>query len=247
MKGKIIYQPDGKAFEYCHWAANFYNGCSNGCDYCFNNKGLNAATVGGLNVRLKKTLIDEQTAFELFKADLDKFGQQIIDEDSAIHFNFVSDPCLPETLPLNWACIEYALSKGVPCQVLTKRADWLGESCVQKALCIGKGGLLKVGFTLTGHDEREPGASPTIQRIQAMKILHDTGICTWASMEPIISPDRSYQIIDATKEFCLHYKIGIMSGARSYGVQEIRELVSKVQALGLPSVYWKDSLVKFIQ
>lgn len=40
-------------------------------------------------------------------------------------FTFVSDPCLPVTIALNTMCIDYAISQGVPCQILTKRADWL--------------------------------------------------------------------------------------------------------------------------
>ena len=117
---KAIYQPEGKAREYSAWACNLYNGCPNACYYCYNNKGITKSKVGGTNVRLKKCLVDEKTALSIFKEELDRYKESII-HDGYLHFNFVSDPCLPETIELNWSCIDYALSKGVLCQVLTKR------------------------------------------------------------------------------------------------------------------------------
>ena len=31
----VIYEPKGKAGEYSKLAANIYNGCGHGCEYCF--------------------------------------------------------------------------------------------------------------------------------------------------------------------------------------------------------------------
>lgn len=241
---QIIYPPGGKAGEYAPWAANFYNGCCNGCIYCFNNTGLMSGTLGGLQVRLKKTLIDEQTAFQIFCKDLDKYHDKII-EDGPLHFNFVSDPCLPETIELNWKCIEYALAHGVPVQVLTKRADWLNHPSVQKAL--GYLNLLAVGFSLTGCDDLEPGASTNDQRIWAMQVLHNAGIHTWASIEPIIDPTKSLDMVARTIDCCDHFKIGILSGKKAYNSQNIRDFVVKVNNLHPKSVYWKESLRKFVE
>lgn len=173
---KCIYKPNGKAGEYSAWACNLYNGCSHNCSYCYNNHSLMAATVGGSNVRLKKSLVDEATAFQIFCSELGKYRDDII-VDGALHFNFVSDPCIPETIVLSWKCIDFALSKGVPCQVLTKSADWLENPIVQNALA--HTGLLKVDFSLTGCDDLEPDASPNDERIGAMQALHQAGIPTW--------------------------------------------------------------------
>ena len=63
-------------------------------------------TLGGTNVRLKKPLIDEKTAFQIFQKELDKSKDDII-KDGGLHFNFVSDPCLPQTtseLDLYYLC-----------------------------------------------------------------------------------------------------------------------------------------------
>lgn len=40
VKGALIYQPQGAAGEYAKWAINLYNGCYNGCTYCYNRRGV---------------------------------------------------------------------------------------------------------------------------------------------------------------------------------------------------------------
>ena len=241
---KIIYRPAGKAGEYSPWAANFYNGCHNMCTYCYCNQGLLAKTLGGTDVRLKKSLVDETTAYDIFCKELDKYKNEII-KDGGLHFNFVSDPCLPQTIDLNWKCIEHALLQGVPVQVLTKRADWLDYPTVQCALSYHE--LLKVGLTLTGRDDLEPEASPNLDRIKAMQMLHDAGVFTWASCEPIIEPQRSLEMIELSIDCCDHYKIGILSGKKSYSPQDIRDFVTAVKALNPKDVAWKNSLLEFVQ
>ena len=36
----MIYQPQGAAGGYAKWAINLYHGCSNGCTYCYNRRGV---------------------------------------------------------------------------------------------------------------------------------------------------------------------------------------------------------------
>ena len=240
---KIIYKPTGPAGEYSPWAANFYNGCHNMCTYCYCNKGFLAKTLGGTDVRLKKSLVDETTAYDIFCKELDKHKAEII-KDGSLHFNFVSDPCLPSTIKLNWKCIDYALEQGVPVQVLTKRAGWIYTMPVENAL-ENHPELLKIGFTLTGCDDLEQGASPNLARIAAMRILHDEGIFTWASCEPIIDPKRTYKMIQKSLDCCDHYKIGILSGKKDYSPQDIRDFVTAVNALNPKDVYWKRSLLEY--
>lgn len=45
-KGNLIYQPKGPAGEYAKWAINLYNGCSNGCTYCYNRRGVMSHAFG---------------------------------------------------------------------------------------------------------------------------------------------------------------------------------------------------------
>ena len=241
--GKAIYEPSGKAAEYSNWACNLYNGCPHSCTYCFNDHNIMAGTLGGNIVSLKKSLVDTETAFKIFVSELTRHRETII-KDGGLHFNFVSDPCLPETIELNVRCMDEVQSQGVFCKVLTKRADWLHHPVVQNAL--SHKGLISVGFTLTGRDDLEPGASSNMERVHAMAELHNAGISTWASIEPVIDPVLSFAMIVETLGFCDHYKIGILSGKKDYTPQQIRDFVAKVQSLGHTSVYWKESLREFI-
>ncbi len=241
--GKAIYEPSGKTAEYSNWACNLYNGCPHSCTYCFNDHNIMAGTLGGNIVSLKKSLVDTETAFKIFVSELTRHRETII-KDGGLHFNFVSDPCLPETIELNFRCMDEAQSQGVFCKVLTKRADWLHHPAVQNAL--SHKGLISVGFTLTGRDDLEPGASSNMERVHAMAELHNAGISTWASIEPVIDPALSFAMIVETLGFCDHYKIGILSGKKDYTPQQIRDFVAQVQSLGHTSVYWKESLREFI-
>ena len=40
VKVALIYQPQGAAGKYAKWAINLYHGCSNGCTYCYNRRGV---------------------------------------------------------------------------------------------------------------------------------------------------------------------------------------------------------------
>ena len=193
---------------------------------------------------MKKSLVDETTAYDIFCKELDKHKAEII-KDGSLHFNFVSDPCLPSTIKLNWKCINHALEQGVPVQVLTKRAGWLYSAPVEDAFNHPE--LLKIGFTLTGCDDLEPGASPNFVRIAAMRFLHEAGFYTWASCEPIIDPKRTLKMIQKSLDCCDHYKIGILSGKKSYSPQDIRNFVADVNALNPKDVAWKRSLLEFIK
>lgn len=44
--GILLYQPKGAAGEYAKWALNLYNGCSHGCTYCYNRRGVQSHAFG---------------------------------------------------------------------------------------------------------------------------------------------------------------------------------------------------------
>ena len=74
-------------------------------------------------------------------------------------------------------------------------------------------GRVKVGATLTFNNESisrqwEPGARSTEDRLAALRILHDAGVKTWASIEPVIVPSESLAIIEASLPYCDAYKVG---------------------------------------
>lgn len=247
----IIYKPKGKAAEYAPWAANFYNGCSNRCEYCYNRHCQAKALLGKDEPTLKKAFKDEVQAFEVFRKELGRKADQIR-RDGGLFFNFVSDPCLPETWKLNLNCISYAILIDVPCRVLTKRAEAARILDPYNVFLLeDEYDYLKVGFTLTGRDDLEPGASTNAERIEAMKALYEKGVSTWASIEPVIDIVASSKMIADSVEWCDEYRIGLLSGKKTYTPAQIKEWMAATERLVVKAYHrklvWKDSVLKFVE
>ncbi|GHT09085.1 hypothetical protein FACS189426_06420 [Bacteroidia bacterium] len=256
FKGKAIYSPKGKASEYAKYACNFYVGCSNGCTYCYCKKGILAGTMGCDTPTLKKCFKDENHALEIFEKELKKNLSEL--QKHGLFFSFTTDPMLSE---MNMKNGEHITIKALaiacyykcPVKILTKRADilhkFINPEFEELRFVIDKyRPLIAIGFTLTGHDELEPNASPNEQRIEAMKKLHDAGFKTFASIEPVINFESSYYIIIQTLYKCCDlYKIGLESG-KKYDKKQLVEFMNKVikvtsQYYGV-KIYFKDSLLK---
>ena len=121
IKGALIYQPQGAAGEYAKWAINLYHGCSNGCTYCYNRRGVLSHVFGDKPelaapiIKLREKLLNKDmknrgiTAREniypsavfwngLFAAqrlileDLAKIGEDKIRKDGGIFFSSTCDP-----------------------------------------------------------------------------------------------------------------------------------------------------------
>lgn len=243
FNGKAIYNPNGKAGEYAAWACNFFTGCSNNCEYCYCKKGF-LAKVWSDKPQLKKCFKDKDHALEIFTREIDANLEAL--QASGIFYTFTSDPMLPETIDLTMEAIFVALSRGIPAQILTKRADFLDHPTIQKFKLLSD--KIAWGFTLTGHDELEPGASSNVERIHAMKRLHSMGYKTFASIEPVVDFPSAFSMINLTRGFCDLYKIGLMSGKR-YNSTERSEadflLALLKDAPG--KFYLKDSLIKLLE
>jgi len=248
---KAIYQPSGAAKEYGLWACNLYNGCSNRCDYCYNRHCPQSITLGGDTPTIKKSLCNEGMAYLIFCHEFEDCKEQII-RDGGLFFSFVSDPMLPETRALSMRCAEYAMFNRCPVTILTKcyvPTEW-AERWKD---------YLKVGFTLTGMDEMEHSPLDTIGRMRCMQELHDKGVRTWASIEPVIDLNAAYYVFYKSLPFCDEYKIGL---ATKIGIKfdefDVKYFVRKVEnaAEGFyytlrreedrKQIYWKDSIKKYI-
>ena len=202
--GKAIYQPSGKAAEYGEWACNFHIGCSNWCDYCYCSKALHPG-LWSSTVTLKKAFKDEQDAIAVFKKELSINLQAL--RGAGLFFSFTTDPLLPETMELTAQGVKTCVENGVNVKVLTKRADFIDNFF---GLLTSYGNFdedqyrehTAFGFTLTGHDELERGASSNIERIGAMEELHNRGYRIFASIEPIVDFPSSMQMIKGSLPSC---------------------------------------------
>ncbi len=245
MSKLAIYTPKGKAQEYSFFASNFYNGCEGDCSYCFLKEfpfSINWST----KPTLKATLINPKEAIRIFEKEL--MANLIELQKHGLFFNFSSDPFLKATQQLTLQAAILCNNHDIPCKFLTKQAEWTNNSHLLRVVTWNP--QSSVGFTLTGRDEHEPGCAPNRQRIKAMKKLFNGGVITYASIEPIIDFGSSEAMISQTKHFCTHYKIGLQSH-KKHKPEEIRVFMNKVNIHlsfsnvdPVPTVYWKDGLLK---
>lgn len=244
---KAIYQPKNKAAEYAEWACNFYVGCSCQCHYCYLRKGRGAAILGGNKPRLKKCFKNENDLEVIFRNELFKNIEEL--RKHGLFFSFTTDPCLSETIDQTIYAVRLCANNGIPVKILTKKADILMKNLDRFWFYSKKSdalNLIAFGFTLTGHDELETGASTNAERIEAMRKLHDAGFKTWASIEPIIDLPTSFKMICDTNCICDLYKIGLESG-KKYDKKELNKFISGVieqVKFSEAKVYFKDSILK---
>jgi DNA repair photolyase len=245
FNGKAIYQPKGKAAEYSEWACNFYVGCSNGCEYCYCKKGILSGTMGGENPTLKKCFKDEEHALEIFnrelKANLDDLRV------NGLFFSFTTDPMLVETIKLTALATKECIKLNIPVKILTKSVkfihyeNWFFDYLPPISSHIQS--LIAFGFTLTGHDELEKGASTNAERIEAMRKLHEAGFKNFASIEPIINFADSLSMIEQAAPYCNLFKIGLKSGEKHH-FELIRAFMEEVlEIIPATNIYFKDTLL----
>jgi len=277
---KILSRPKGNAEEYGRWSVNAYKGCSNLCDYCYLKKGVWKKELGGSIPVLKKdTSLYKTDAVEkgcvegghaawFFARDDIKQHRDEIIRDGGLFMTFTSDPCLPETRWTFFSIASSCVMMKVPVVFLTKRADFIDSADYQKIILpnkvFGAHRYMAFGWTLTGHDELEPQASPNADRIEAMGKVHADGFHVWASIEPVIDFDASYRMIQqALDAGCQHFKIGLLTNNtrvvrkdfsfgehqfKAFDLAECCQFVGYVMELteGRATVYWKQSFVDFI-
>lgn len=249
FKGKSLYRPTGKAGEYSAWACNFYTGCSNNCSYCYCKRGV-MSHVWSDEPMLKRCFKDNDHAIAVFEKEM----LANIDElrKTGIFFSFTTDPMIPgKTLELTMEAVSLALRNDVPVQILTKRADWL-DADAWKVMCATINPDYKriaVGFTLTRRDDLEPGASPHMERIAAMKRCHELGCHTFASVEPIVDIANSEWAMSDAYPYCELFKVGLMSGGAKPDKYELKRLVDRwnntLDKSG-KKIYWKQSVVDYL-
>lgn len=252
LNGKAIYSPKGAAAEYGKAGCNFYNGCPHNCSYCYLKRGVTSKTLGKTDVTLKKCFHNEQHALEVFHKEL--FRDLDYLKQTGIFFSFSTDPLIEQTQLLTLCAAKAAVLQGVPVKILTKASGYREWTSILGELNEEQRRMIAFGFTLTGCDDMEPGAPSNAERIRAMKELHFCGFRTFASIEPVINPDKSLEIIGATTNHCDLYLVGLRSGVKSdyYKPEAVLRLYCQVMGMCVSlerpvKVYWKESVRNYFR
>lgn len=196
-----IYETKGRAREYSELACNLYRGCGHHCIYCYAPKATFQDRDKFANPELRKGVLQQ------LEKDAAKLAQK--NETRPVLLCFTTDPyqMLDCEYQLTRQAIEILHENNLSVTILTK-----GGKRAERDFDLLQPGD-QFATTLTFLDKKrslqwEPGAAIPEERIESLKRAHELGIKTWVSLEPVIDPDESIEIVRQTHSFVDLYKVG---------------------------------------
>jgi len=200
----IIYEPKGRAREYSPYACNLYIGCSHCCRYCYAPHALQRSAEAYFGVPQPR-----KNVLSSLEQDLKSGAYQ-----KQILLSFIGDVYCDnaDNSRTTREALQLLNRYNAPVAVLSKGGDkMLRDMDVFKAF----NGRIAVGSTLTFFDENksrewESGAALPAERLEVLKQIHQSGVRTFASFEPVIDPEESLKLIEQTlrDDSVDYYKIG---------------------------------------
>lgn len=197
----IIYEPTGRAREYAALAANLYAGCSHGCKYCYAPAALRRDKDSfHTNPHPRVKILTE------FKKDCQRLQGK---NASPILFSFTTDPYQPcdEIHQITRQGIKLLHEHGLAVEILTKG----GMRATRDFDLLTERDAFATTLTFLNHADSakwEPLAATPADRMKAMKEAYGRGIPVWASLEPVLDPEQSLEIIRQTHTFVDLFKVG---------------------------------------
>lgn len=171
--------------EYGDYTINYVQGCAHGCKYpcyAFTMK-KRFGQVKSYEEWCRPFLVSN--TLELLEQEIPKLQDKI----KSVQLCFSTDPFMygyEEICQMGIAAIRKLNASGIKCTVLTKGILPQELSLLSKEN--------EYGITLVSLDEKyrqkmEPGTAPIVERLQALRALHDAGCKTWVSIEPYPTPN----------------------------------------------------------
>jgi DNA repair photolyase len=193
VKTKIVYEPVGRAREYCELAANLYRGCSHGCTYCYS----------PLAKRMKREEFAEPAIRPGLLEDLEKDARKLQGDAEMRKRNillcFTCDPYQPidDRCHVTRDALKILLGHGLNVTVLTK-GGLRSARDFNLLAAHREQSTYAATFTLIDETDRkkyEPDTAPAAERMDALHKAHAYGIRRWASLEPVIRPEQTLELI----------------------------------------------------
>jgi len=201
MNIKPIYYPKGRAAEYSTLALNLYRGCGHKCTYCYCSSILQMPDEEFQKPEPRKDIIPN---IQKGAANLRASGKI-----EPVLLCFTCDPYQPidSEFKLTRQAIEILHYYGIPVQILTKA----GLAATRDLDLLGHDVRFAVTVSFSNEEvswKWEPKAAPRSERIATLHGAKRDGIPTWASLEPVIDPAQSLEIIRMTHDVVDLFKVG---------------------------------------
>jgi DNA repair photolyase len=234
----IIYAPKGQAGEYSRLAANPYDGCGHKCRYCY------VPAVRHIT-RAEFDAGAEERASYLQRLVKDARKYQELGIREQVLLCFTTDPYHPFETSLTRSTIEVLIEHGLDFCTLTK-----GGGRALRDLDLFRPERDAFASSLTLLDDAasrkwEPDAALPADRIATLKRFSEAGIYTWVSLEPVIVPEVTLEIIRLTHPFVKLFKVGRMNYnplTKSINWKEFTDRARDVLAPTSSDYYFKEDL-----
>jgi DNA repair photolyase len=176
-----------------------------------------------LNVEVKKDIM-QKLEYEIKEENSFFRGKEILQ-------SFWTDPynSLDVELQLTRRALMIMKDNGVIPVILTK-----GGLKSTRDFDLLHGGKYGTTLTFTNDEEArewEPFAPSPSERIKALQIANDKGIYIFVSIEPVIYPEQSLELIEKTHTFVNEYKIGVLNYNKRAKAIDYRRFYSRVVEL----------------
>lgn len=175
--------------EYGDYTMNHVQGCSHGCKYpCY--AFLMKKRFGAIKSYeewLEPYLVSN--TLELLKKEIPRLKDKI----ESVQLCFTTDPFMlgfEEISKMSIEAIKLLNVHGIKCTALTKGLLPKELATLSKD---NEYGITFVSLDESYREKIEPGASPYLERLEALKYLHEQGCKTWVSIEPYPTPNLIQQ------------------------------------------------------
>jgi len=203
--GQVIYETRGRAREYRELACNLYTGCPHRCAYCYVPEAIQKDRQQFYTVSYpRKDILSK------LEKDAREYGRR--GEKRQILFCFACAPYQPldDQYQITRKAIEICHRWGLGVNVLTKGGK---RSLRDIDLYTSKDSYACSLTTLDGESWRkwEPGSAIPTERISVLAEFYNRGIDTWVSLEPVINPEWTLQLLEDAAPYTNEFKVGTLN------------------------------------
>lgn len=198
----VIYETKGRAREFNSLAINLFTGCGHRCSYCY----------GADVTHQDKESFENNPKPRVTLHDIEQSAKQWRNAGRPILLCFVTDPYQPieSETQLTRNAIKILHNYGLNVIILTKG----GLRATRDFDLLTPQDAFAVTLTLLDDIESkkwEGGASLPSERIESLKRAKEKGIPTWVSLEPVIYPEKTIELVRQTYPLVGHYKVGTLN------------------------------------